>query len=76
MEEIIIKTEYIKLDQFLKFANLTENGADAKFLITEGYVKVNGECELRRGRKLYGGETIEILYDEQYFSLKVVKEWL
>ena len=74
MEEILINTEFIKLDQFLKFANITENGADAKFLITNGYVKLNGEEEIRRGKKLYDGDIVEIDYDGQYFSLKVVKE--
>lgn len=52
MEKIKIETEYIKLDQFLKFASVTSNGGEAKFLIGEGLVKVNGETELRRGRKL------------------------
>ena len=75
MEEIIINTEFIKLDQFLKFANITENGADAKYLITNGYVKLNGDEEIRRGKKLYDGDIIEIDYEGQYFSLKVVKEW-
>jgi len=74
MEEIIINTEFIKLDQFLKFANITENGADAKYLITNGYVKLNGDEEIRRGKKLYDGDIIEIDYEGQYFSLKVVKE--
>lgn len=52
MERIDISTEYIKLDQFLKFAGVTSNGGEAKFLIGEGLVTVNGETELRRGRKL------------------------
>jgi len=74
MENITINTEFIKLDQFLKFANITENGADAKFLITNGYVKLNGEEEIRRGKKLYDGDVVEIDYKGQYFSLKVIKE--
>lgn len=74
METIAISTEFIKLDQFLKFANITENGADAKYLVVNGYVKVNGEQELRRGKKLYNNDIIEINYEEQYFCLKVVKE--
>lgn len=76
METIAISTEFIKLDQFLKFANITENGADAKYLVVNGYVKVNGEQELRRGKKLYNNDIIEINYEEQYFCLKVVTEWL
>lgn len=71
MEEIKITSEYIKLDQLLKFANLTENGADAKFLVQNGYVSVDGEVETRRGRKLRGGEVVEIDYEGQQFSVKV-----
>ena len=71
MEIINITSEYIKLDQLLKFANLTENGADAKFLVQNGYVKVDGEVEQRRGKKLRGGEVVEIDYEGQYFCVKV-----
>lgn len=74
METIAISTEFIKLDQFLKFANITENGADAKYLVTNGYVKLNGETEIRRGKKLYNDDVVEIDYEGQYFCLKVVKE--
>lgn len=71
MEEIKIISEYIKLDQLLKFANLVENGADAKFLVQNGFVSVDGEVETRRGRKLKGGEVVEIDYEGQSFSVKV-----
>lgn len=74
MEIIEIKTEFIKLDQLLKFANITENGADAKYLITNGYVKVNNEEELRRGRKIYPQDTVEINYEGQKFGLKVTAQ--
>lgn len=73
MEEIKINTEYIKLDQLLKFANLTENGADAKYLVQNGYVKVNGETETRRGKKLVGGEIVEVDYEGQNFKVKVCR---
>lgn len=73
METIEIKTEFIKLDQLLKFANITENGADAKFLITGGFVKLNGEQELRRGKKIYDGDVVNIDYEDAHFTLKVVK---
>ncbi len=72
MEEIKITSEFIKLDQLLKFANLVENGADAKFLVQNGYVSVDGEVEQRRGRKLRGGEVVEIDYEGQNFSVKVM----
>lgn len=57
MEIIEITTEYIKLDQALKFANVVESGAFAKEVIVDGFVKVNGETETRRGRKLYSDDT-------------------
>lgn len=57
MNSIKIKDEFIKLGQALKLANLVSSGVDAKFVITDGLVKVNGEEELRRGRKLYPGDT-------------------
>ena len=73
MEIIKISTEFIKLDQLLKFANITENGADAKYLVVNGYVKLNGEVELRRGKKIYDGDVVEINYEESSFVLKVEK---
>ena len=51
--------EFIKLGQAMKKAGLEESGVDAKMDIQEGLVKVNGEVETRRGRKLYNGDTIE-----------------
>ncbi|MBR3275574.1 MAG: RNA-binding S4 domain-containing protein [Eubacterium sp.] len=56
MREIQIKDEFIKLGQAMKLASLVSSGVDAKFIITDGYVKVNGEVETRRGRKLYPGD--------------------
>ncbi len=73
MEIIKIETEYIKLDQLLKFANITENGADAKYLITNGYVFLNGEEEIRRGKKIYPEDTVVIEFEGQRFELKVAK---
>ena len=52
--------EYIKLDQFLKLAQIVATGGQAKFLILEGHVKVNGEVEIRRGRKLHHGDRVEV----------------
>lgn len=59
MKDIKIDTEYIKLDQFLKFAGAVSNGGEAKMLIADGYASVNGETELRRGRKLRAGDEVE-----------------
>nr|WP_208600504.1 RNA-binding S4 domain-containing protein [Streptobacillus ratti] len=57
--EIKINTEYIKLDQLLKYANLVENGSSAKEMILEGRVLVDNEVEVRRGRKIYRGMIVE-----------------
>lgn len=50
----------IRLDQFLKFAELVGSGGEAKSLIQDGQVSVNGEVELRRGRKLQAGDTVQV----------------
>lgn len=57
--EVEIKTEYIKLDQLLKYSGLVDTGSGAKDLILDGYVKVGGEIETRRGRKIYKGMKVE-----------------
>lgn len=59
METLKLKDEFIKLGQALKLAGLSETGVDAKFAIQDGLVKVNGEIEERRGRKLYDGDIVE-----------------
>lgn len=50
--------EFIKLGQALKKASLVESGVDAKFFIQDGQVKLNGETELQRGKKLYNGDVV------------------
>lgn len=59
MQEISVTTEYIKLDAFLKWANIVGSGVEAKHLIQDGLVKVNNEVEVRRGKKLYKGDIVE-----------------
>lgn len=59
MEIIKLRDEYIKLGQALKAAGLVESGVDAKIVILDGQVKVNGQTELQRGKKLHGGDTVE-----------------
>ena len=68
MKKVKINTEYIKLDQFLKFTGVASNGGEAKMLVIEGLVRVNGETETRRGRKLRAGDVI----DYENLSFKVV----
>ena len=55
-----ITTDYIKLDSFLKGVNIVGSGGEAKMIIAEGQVRVNGETEIRRGRKLYPGDRVEL----------------
>ncbi len=59
METIKLRDEYIKLGQALKAAGLTESGVDSKFVIQDGLVKVNGQVETQRGKKLYDGDVVE-----------------
>ena len=59
MENIKIKDEFIKLGQALKMAGLVDSGVDAKFAILDGSVKVNGNVEKQRGKKLRAGDVIE-----------------
>ena len=56
MEIITIKDEFIKLGQALKLSGLADSGIEAKIMVQNGLVKVNGEQECRRGRKLYQGD--------------------
>ena len=58
MQEIKLRDEYIKLGQALKAAGLVGSGVDAKLVIQDGLVKVNGETEVQRGKKLYDGDVI------------------
>lgn len=60
MKTIAIKTEFIKLDQFLKYVGIAETGGHAKELIAEGSVSVNGEVCTMRGKKLRPGDTVTL----------------
>lgn len=57
---VLDKTAFIKLDQFLKFVGVVSTGGEAKALIQSGEVEVNGQMELRRGRKLVTGDRVSI----------------
>ena len=70
METVTLRDECIKLGQALKLAGAVMSGVDAKFVIQEGLVKVNGSVELQRGKKLYDGDTFE--YDGNSFIIKTV----
>ena len=58
METIKLRDEFIKLGQALKAAGLVGSGVEAKIVITEGQVEVNGEVECRRGKKLHDGDIV------------------
>lgn len=62
-EQIELDSEFIKLDSLLKLANLVMSGGEAKQVIQEGLVTVNGQVETRRGRKLYPGDTVTVADD-------------
>ena len=64
MEIIKLRDEYIKLGQALKACGLVESGVDAKIAIQNGLVKVNGEVELQRGKKLYDGDPVNFQDEE------------
>lgn len=66
MKEITIETEYIKLDQFLKLSGVVQTGGQAKLIISEGNVIVNGTPVLERGRKIRKNDIIEIKDNEKF----------
>mgnify|MGYP003294174341 CR=1 FL=1 len=68
MNTIKLRDEFIKLGQALKAAGLVESGVDAKFVIQDGFVKVNGEVEFQRGKKLYDGDVVE--FDGEIIEIK------
>ena len=69
MESIHLKDEFIKLGQALKLADLVSDGVEAKYVISDGLVKVNGEVDVRRGRKVYEGDVVS--YDGK--EIKVIR---
>lgn len=68
MEEIYIRDDFIKLGQALKLAGLVESGVEAKEVIQDGLVKVNGVIDTRRGKKLVADD--EVSFDGNSFVIK------
>ena len=60
VDAVPIRDESIRLGQFLKLANLVDSGSDAKALLADGLVTVNGEVETRRGRQLVKGDVVTL----------------
>lgn len=67
VKEVKIETEFIKLDAFLKWAAIVSMGSEAKMIIQNGEVTVNGEVETRRGRKLVKGDRVE--FEEKIYTI-------
>lgn len=68
METIILRDEFIKLGQALKAAGFVDSGVEAKEVIQEGLVLVNGVVDTRRGRKLYEGDVVS--FENQTIEIK------
>lgn len=68
MKEVRIQDDYIKLGQALKLAGLVESGVDAKYVIQDGQVKVNGQVETQRGKKLV--ENDEVCFEGNTFVIR------
>ncbi len=67
MDSIQIRDEFIKLGQALKLAGLVGSGVEAKEVITSGQVKVNGQVEIQRGKKIVDGDVVE--FDGSQFKV-------
>ena len=67
MKEVTIHSEYITLGQLLKLADAVSSGAEAKLVISDGLVLVNGEVETRRGKKLYHQDIVS--FDGQEYLI-------
>jgi len=71
-EKIKITTEYIKLDQLLKFSGMAQNGAEAKEMILDGIVSYNGEVCTMRGKKVRPSDKVLIDFDDEQFEIEVL----
>mgnify|MGYP001789373335 CR=1 FL=1 len=65
IEKVKISTEFIKLDQFLKWLAVVDRGSEAQEVILDGNVQVNDEVDIRRGRKIYPEYKVEV-FDKIY----------
>ena len=70
METLRLRDDFIKLGQALKAAGLVESGVDAKFVVQDGLVKVNGKIETQRGKKLVAGDVVE--FDGQTIKIEAL----
>ena len=72
--DVAIKTEYIKLDQLLKFAGVAESGADAKDMVLSEMVWVNGEKCTMRGKKIRANDTVTVEFEDETVEITVGEE--
>lgn len=72
MQEIFIKTEFIKLNQLLKLAGVLDQGSDIRVMLSEKLIKLNGDFVSERGKKIRNGDIVEVLG----FGKIIVKEKL
>lgn len=71
-QEIKITTEFIKLDQLIKYAGIAYSGSEAKDMVTNGCASVNGEKCLMRGKKIRPGDVVTLEFEDASFKLTVV----
>mgnify|MGYP002514732561 CR=1 FL=1 len=70
-EKVTIKTEFIKLDQLLKFSGIAESGSDAKDMILDEIVLVNGEICTMRGKKIRPGDEVLLDFEDEQYKIIV-----
>ncbi len=70
--EVEITTEFIKLDQLLKFAGIAYSGAEAKDMVINGYASVNGEVCTMRGKKIRSGDTVILDFEDDSIEIAVL----
>lgn len=78
MKKVFIETEFIKLDQLLKFAEIVDSGGLAKLLISEGFVKVNNGICNQRGKKVFHDDMVDVTIPNdngtsETYKIKVIK---
>ncbi len=70
--EVEITTEFIKLDQLIKFAGIAYSGAEAKDMVINGYASVNGEVCTMRGKKIRSGDSVVLDFEDQAIEIQVL----
>ena len=70
--QVQITTEFIKLDQLIKYAGIAYSGAEAKDMVINGYASVNGEVCTMRGEKIRTGDVVTLDFEDDSFEISVV----